>query len=101
MPEKNERFEMTGKNSFNFQLKGMPEIRLKMDEISPEDQVVLASNSDKFEFYLRAEISQSSPDKSNVQFKFEGQFNAVMQMMVKKPLKNFIEQLSVNLKKIQ
>lgn len=100
MPENIENFTLTGDKGFNFQLKGMPEVRLKLDKVTPEDEVVLASNSDKFDFHLTAGIREIDSDAAAVRFYFDGQFSAVMQMMVKKPLNRFIAHLANNIERI-
>jgi hypothetical protein len=49
---------------------------------------------------LIANIIEIDAASSEVQLDFEGKFNAMMAMMVKKPLTNFIETLTDNLEKL-
>jgi carbon monoxide dehydrogenase subunit G len=98
MPENTEKFELTD-DGFLFALKGMPTIKLKLQEKIPHSKIILASASDKFPFTLAANISRIEA-KSEVNFKFDGQFNAMISMMVKKPLQKFIDTLSDNLKSL-
>jgi ribosome-associated toxin RatA of RatAB toxin-antitoxin module len=102
MPDSIQKFEIKEKEeeTFLFQLKGMPEIKLKMQEKIPYQTAVLGSGSDKFPFTLKAEIEAVSDNASKVQLLFDGEFNAMMAMMVKSPLKKFINTLSENLGKL-
>ncbi len=100
MPENIAKFEVTGEDSFIFGLKGMPEIKLKMKDKTPPNQLVLGAASDKLPFTLTAKIDETAADKSDVQLFFEGEFNAMMAMMVKGPISKFIETLSGNMNKL-
>lgn len=100
MPENTAKFEVTGDDSFIFGLKGMPEIKLKMKEKSPPNKIVLGAASDKLPFTLTANINSVSDNQSSVQLFFEGEFNAMMAMMVKGPISKFIETLAANMHKL-
>ncbi|HMI08007.1 MAG TPA: hypothetical protein VK528_10705 [Flavobacterium sp.] len=100
MPETIAKFEVTGDDSFIFGLKGMPEIKLKMKEKLPPVKLVLGAASDKLPFTLTANIVSVSENKSDVQLLFEGEFNAMMAMMVKGPISKFIETLASNMHKL-
>lgn len=99
MPENTEKFEVDG-DSFIFGLKGMPEIRLVMKEKTEFSNVTLGAASSKLPFTLSSDITEISENESEVQLKFESQFNAMMAMMVKKPLTKFIDTLTENLEKL-
>jgi len=100
MPENIAKFEVTGDDAFIFGLKGMPEIKLKMKEKSAPNKLVLGAASDKLPFTLTAKIDETAADKSDVQLFFEGEFNAMMAMMVKGPISKFIETLAGNMNKL-
>lgn len=100
MPDSIAKFEVTGADSFIFGLKGMPEIKLKMKEQLPPNKLVLGAASDKLPFTLTANINAISENKSDVQLLFEGEFNAMMAMMIKGPISKFIETLSANMHKL-
>lgn len=100
MPESIAKFEVTGDDSFIFGLKGMPEIKLKLKGQTPTSQVVLGAASDKLPFTLTANIDAVSGNKSDVQLFFEGEFNAMMAMMVKGPISKFLETLASNMHKL-
>ena len=100
MPSSKEKFEVTSEDTFLFQLKGMPEIRLKIIETQEPELVVLGSTSEKFPFQLRTYIASAGDNKSEVNMDFEGKFNAMMSMMIKGPLKKFITALTENIGKL-
>ncbi len=97
MPESIKKFELNDRGGFLFQLNGMPEISLKLDQKTPYTKVVWGSANEKFAFKLWAEITEISTEQTQVQWRFQGDFNAMISMMAKKPLGRFIETLSSNL----
>lgn len=100
MPENISKFEVLGNDKFLFALKGMPEIVLKQKEVVPYEKVVLGAASDKLPFTLTADIISIDENSSEVVLHFKGEFNAMMAMMIKTPITNFIGTLSDNLSKI-
>ena len=98
MPENTQKFEVDG-DSFLFSLKGMPEIRLVLKEKTEYSNITLGAASSKLPFTLSANINEVSENESTVQLNFNGDFNPMMAMMVKKPLGKFIETLSENIAK--
>lgn len=96
MPKNIDKFE-AGNESFLFALKGMPEIELKLEEVEAPKKIVLGSASEKFPFNLTADIEEATDSSSNVQLLFDGQFNPMVAMMVKKPLQKFIDTLITNI----
>ncbi len=100
MPENIAKFEVLGEDIFNFGLKGMPEIKLKMKEKIANSKVILAAASDKLPFTLVANIEFVSENSSTVKLNFDGEFNAMMAMMIKGPISKFIETLAQNMNKL-
>ena len=100
MPENIAKFEVIGDSSFIFGLKGMPEIKLIMKEKLALNKIVLGAASDKLPFTLVADILSVSENSSSVQLLFEGEFNAMMGMMIKGPIGKFIETLAINMPKL-
>ena len=98
MPENIDKFEAQD-DSFLFALKGMPEIRLKMQESEAPSKVVLGSASEKFPFTLTADIEGTSDNSCSTQLRFEGEFNPMVAMMVKNPLQKFINTLTENIQR--
>ncbi len=100
MPESIAKFEVIGDDAFLFGLKGMPEIKLKMKEKVAPTTVVLGAASDKLPFTLTAKIDTVSENQSDVQLFFDGEFNAMMAMMIKGPISKFLETLAENMPKL-
>lgn len=100
MPENIAKFEVTGEESFIFALKGMPEIKLKVKEKQAPNKLILGAASDKLPFILTGDINEVSSNTSEVQLHFEGEFNAMMAMMIKGPIGKFIETLTANMHKL-
>ena len=94
MPDSISKFEVLESEKFVFALKGMPEIILKIKEKNPPNSIVLGAASDKLPFTLTTNIKEIAENKSEAQLIFEGEFNAMMAMMIKGPITNFIGTLS-------
>lgn len=99
MPVSIQKFEVDG-DSFIFALKGMPEIRLILKEQTEYSNVTLGAASSKLDFELVADITEVDLNSSEVKLHFNGKFNAMMAMMVKRPLNSFIVTLTDNLQKV-
>lgn len=95
MPENTDKFEVDG-DSFIFSLKGMPEIRLVVKEKQEYNKIILGAASSKLSFSLTANIEAITETSCEAQLLFEGEFNAMMAMMVKSPLQKFIDTLTSN-----
>ncbi len=100
MPESIDKFEIIDEDTFLFALKGMPQIVLKRKEQVPFERVVLGAASEKLPFTLSAQINAIDSNSSEVTLNFEGEFNAMMAMMIKNPITNFMGTLSENLTKL-
>ncbi len=99
MPENIAKFEVISEDAFIFGLKGMPEIKLVIKEKIAPSKLVLGAASDKLPFTLTASIEAVTETTSDVKLDFEGEFNAMMAMMIKGPIQKFIETLSENMHK--
>lgn len=100
MPDNIAKFEVLDDKCFVFGLKGMPEIKLLLKGTTPTSQVVLGAASDKLPFTLTANLNELEAEKTEVQLKFDGEFNAMMAMMIKGPIGKFIETLATNMTKL-
>lgn len=100
MPENIAKFEVIDENCFEFGLKGMPEIKLVKKASTPNSEIILGAASSKLPFTLTAKIDAISENATDVQLFFEGEFNAMMAMMVKGPITKFIETLASNMEKL-
>ncbi len=99
MPENTEKFEVDG-DSFIFGLKGMPEIRLVLKERTEYSQIILGAASSKLPFTLTVDIDELDDTMCEATFDFEGSFNPMMAMMIKRPLQKFIDTLSSNIESL-
>ena len=99
MPDNISKFEVLNEEKFVFALKGMPEIVLKKQTIEPYNKIVLGAGGGKIDFSLTAHIEEIDTNKSEVQLNFNGEFNAMMAMMIKGPISKFLETLSTNMPK--
>lgn len=98
MPESLQKFEAR-EGGFKFSLKGMPEIALKIEEVTDQN-VVLKSASSSLDFALTGTMNAVSEQQTEVQLLFEGKFNPFIKMMVEKPLQNFINSLTDQIEKL-
>ncbi|MBC7556169.1 MAG: SRPBCC family protein [Chryseobacterium sp.] len=98
MPESLQNFEAR-EDGFKFGLKGMPEIALRIENVT-DNQVVLKSASSSLNFSLTGNLNDAEDNKTEVQLVFDGEFNPFIKMMVEKPLQNFINALTDNLEKL-
>nr|WP_321225081.1 SRPBCC family protein [uncultured Psychroserpens sp.] len=97
MPENISKFEVLDTDKFLFALKGMPEIVLKKKEAVAPHKIVLGAAGGKLDFSLTANITEPAVNMSEVKLVFEGEFNAMMAMMIKGPINKFIETLVTNM----
>lgn len=100
MPDSIDKFEVLDNDTFLFALKGMPQIVLKRNNQQPFKQLVLGAASEKLPFTLTVDIASINDNETEVGLSFEGEFNAMMAMMIKTPITNFMNALSENLSEI-
>lgn len=100
MPDGVEKFEVLNEDSFLFQLKGMPVIQLAFKEKNEFGNIVLVADGGKFPFSLTAHFNPVDENQTEFQMKFEGEFNAMMAMMIKSPIDKFINALTTNFNKL-
>lgn len=100
MPDGVEKFEVLTEDSFLFQLKGMPVIQLAFKEKNEYGNIVLVADGGKFPFSLTAHFNPIDENQTEFQMKFDGEFNAMMAMMIKSPINNFINSLTTNFNKL-
>jgi hypothetical protein len=100
MPDSIDTFVIIDEKTFVFALKSMPKIKIKLEEVLATGRIVLSSTNESMPFSLFANIDAVDENNSVAQFLFEGKFNAMMGMMIKGPIGNFIETLAENLNKL-
>lgn len=100
MPEDLEQFEMTGEDSFYFVLKGMPKIYLERGDSQPANLLVLRSARKEFDFHIDLQLEETGPDTCDATLGFQGNFNMMMEMMIKSPITHLIHTMAGNLQRI-
>lgn len=99
MPDSITKFEAYDATKFLFALKGMPEISLKQTESNASDYIKFTAGGGKIDFSLIININEVDSDTCEIDLKFEGDFNPMMAMMIKKPITSFLETLVSNASK--
>ena len=97
MPQNISKFEIIDEYTFVFSLKGMPSLKLKIDEKENPNRIKLSSVDSKIVFSLTAHILENDNNTSLFYLEFSGDLNSMMVMMVKTPLQTFIDELSSNI----
>jgi len=97
MPQNISKFEIIDEDTFVFSLKGMPTLKLKIDEKENPNRIKLSSVDSKIVFSLTAHILENDNNSSLFYLEFLGDLNPMMVMMVKTPLQTFIDELSSNI----
>ena len=95
MPDSIQKFEVD-EDSFVFGLKGMPEIILKQADSNPNEYIKFIAGGGKIDFSLLININEIDSNYCELDLKFEGDFNPMMAMMIKKPITSFLETLVSN-----
>ena len=92
-------FHVKDDKHFSFKLAGMPVIPLKLELQKPNTQIVMTADGGSVPFVLHANL-EAIEGETKIQLVFEGNINPMMQMMVKKPLTQFLEVLITNSEKL-
>ena len=98
MPEE-ASFRIKDEKHFSFKLGGMHVISLKLERQTPNTQIVMAADGGSVPFELHTNL-EAIDGETKIQLVFEGNINPMMQMMVKKPLTQFLEALIANTGKL-
>lgn len=97
MPEESEFSVHESGEGFAIQLKGLPKVGLKLEEMQAPAYILFTSPSDNFKYEMKVNIDATGDDSSEVYIDFNGQFNPMIAMMAKKPLTKLIETIADNL----
>jgi len=98
MPEE-ASFRIKDEKHFSFKLGSMPVIPLKLERQTPNTKIIMATDGGNVPFELHANL-EAIDGETKIQLVFEGNINPMMQMMVKKPLTQFLEALIANTGKL-
>lgn len=83
---------------FFFQPHGMPRVGLKLKPCNKEDSICFESPTEQFSYKMKIICEALTQNSSKAHIFFEGNFNPLITMMVKKPLTNFLSELTQNIK---
>ena len=87
-------FDKISENEFKIKIGSMPGIKLILEKNLTDEYVKLISNDSNFNFSIIIYVNQISDKSSKVTVKFIGSFSSMIEMMIRKPLENFIESRS-------
>tara|TARA_E500000331_G_scaffold47123_1_gene39854 strand:+ start:2192 stop:2590 length:399 start_codon:yes stop_codon:yes gene_type:complete len=93
-------FNKISENEFKIKIGSMPGIKLILEKNLTDEYVKLISNDSNFNFSIIIYVNQISEKSSKVTVKFIGSFSSMIEMMIRKPLENFIESLKNKIEEI-
>ena len=93
-------FDKISENEFKIKIGSMPGIKLILEKNLKDENVKLISNDSNFNFSIIIYVNQISEKSSKVSVKFIGSFSSMIEMMIRKPLENFIESLKNKIEEI-
>jgi hypothetical protein len=93
-------FNKISENEFKIKIGSMPGIKLILEKNLKDENVKLISNDSNFNFSIIIYVNQISEKSSKVTVKFIGSFSSMIEMMIRKPLENFIESLKNKIEEI-
>ena len=93
-------FDKISENEFKIKIGSMPGIKLILEKNLTDEYVKLISNDSIFNFSIIIYVNQISEKSSKVTVKFIGSFSSMIEMMIRKPLENFIESLKNKIEEI-
>jgi len=93
-------FDKISENEFKIKIGSMPGIKLILEKNLTDEYVKLISKDSNFNFSIIIYVNQISEKSSKVTVKFIGSFSSMIEMMIRKPLENFIESLKNKIEEI-
>lgn len=92
-------FEKISENEFKIKIGSLPNINLILEKKPSEKSVKLNSKDSSFNFYILINVILITQNSSKINVKFLGSFSSMIEMMIKKPLENFIVSLKNKIEK--
>lgn len=102
MPEQVTDWTSTADNC-KFTIKGMATLGMQFESKTPESQIkIIKKDKAPFDFILYCEIQKNETDanKSKLQLLFDADLNPMLKMLAETPLRNFLNILAANYKKL-
>jgi hypothetical protein len=97
LPSSIKDFEST-ETTCSFKMKGMPNLNLELFEKTPFSKISLTAKGSQVPFSLDCFITEKG-DKCQARLEINAELNAMMKMMVEKPLIQFLEILARKMEK--
>ncbi len=98
MPEQVTDWKAT-EETCSFSIQGMAQLAMKITEKTPFSKLVYSSESPSpFEFTLEMNLGTVSDNQCTSQIIFNANINTMMNMMLQRPLQNFVNLLNQKLK---
>ena len=86
-------FEVLNENTFRIKIGSFPNISL-IHKRTTRDSFSLKSRSDNFDFEILINLSEINMTTTKCQIIFNGNFSKMIEMMAKKPLENFLNNIT-------
>ncbi|NTW34507.1 MAG: hypothetical protein HGB12_18110 [Bacteroidetes bacterium] len=92
---------LSSEDSCSFTIKGMTDLTMRIDKKIPYTKIIVTSGEKTpFNFVLIFNFEESKKNCTNTQIIFNAELNAMLEMLAKKPLHNFINMLVAKLGEI-
>ena len=98
MPSQIENFQST-ESTCSFRMNGMPELALEISEKIEFSKISLTATESQVPFSLNCFISDKG-EQSQVRLEINAELNMMMQMMVEKPLTQFLDILATKMQNL-
>ena len=86
-------FEVLNENTFRIKIGSFPNISL-IHKRTTRDSFSLKSRSENFDFEILINLSKINMTTTKCQIIFNGNFSTMIEMMAKKPLENFLNNIT-------
>jgi len=86
-------FEVLNENTFRIKIGSFPNISL-IHKRTTRDSFSLKSRSENFDFEILINLSEINMTTTKCQIIFNGNFSKMIEMMAKKPLENFLNNIT-------
>jgi hypothetical protein len=91
----------SSENSCRFTIEGIGETRMKIVEKEPFRLIKISGDeSGKIDFYFWIQLKQITENDTRIKLTIQAHINQMFQIMVKKPLQNFLDTLVEHIEKI-
>ena len=93
-------FEVLNENTFRIKIGSFPNIFL-IHKRTTRDSFSLKSRSDNFDFEILINLFEINMTTTKCQIIFNGNFSTMIEMMAKKPLENFLNNITRNIEGLE